>query len=192
MGSNLRAVFLDRDGVINANKDEYVKSVEELIFLHGACEAIARLTRQDIPVFVVSNQSCVGRGLLDLGVLNEITDHLLYCVRTAGGDIARVYYCPHRPEEGCECRKPRAGLLRRAEGEWGVNLSRSFLVGDAQTDIVAGRTVGCRTAMVLTGRGSIELNLCHQRDTLPHHVASGLPAAVDWVLKELRAPGDLR
>jgi histidinol-phosphate phosphatase family protein len=154
-----RAVFLDRDGVINVNRPEYVRSWAEFEFLPNSLEALRRLAALDVAVVVVSNQSAVGRGLIGVEVVEEINARMLEEVRAAGGRVDGVYYCPHAPEEGCDCRKPKAGMLKRAAEELGVVLTESYLVGDAESDMVAGLSVGARVVLVMTGRGRSQLEM---------------------------------
>jgi histidinol-phosphate phosphatase family protein len=129
------AVFLDRDGVINANRSDYVKSWDEFAFLPGVFEALRRLREGSRTVVVVSNQSAIGRGIAAPAVVDAIHRRMRAEVAEHGGRIDAVFYCPHRPDEGCECRKPRPGLLRRAARELGLDLARSYLVGDAVSDV---------------------------------------------------------
>jgi len=160
----MRAVFLDRDGVINENRADHVKSWAELRFLPGAIEAIARLARADVRVFVITNQAIVNRGVVSREVVEEINARMVREIEAGGGRIADIAYCPHRPDERCWCRKPQPGLLVDLARTHGVDLTDSVLIGDAMTDIQAGHAAGCETVLVLTGRG---------RDQLPLIAASG-------------------
>lgn len=148
-----RLIVLDRDGVINRESAEYVKSVAEWRPLAGSLEAIARLTRNGYRVFVVTNQSGVGRGLFTLQTLRAIHAHMLAEVEAAGGRLAGIYYCPHRPQQGCDCRKPEPGLLRRLESDHGVSLRGAPVVGDKLADLQAALRVGARPILVLSGQG---------------------------------------
>jgi len=151
------AIFLDRDGVICENRPDYVKNWAEFRFLPGAKEGLALLKRLGLPIVVVSNQSAINRGFTSADAVNDIHRRMLDEVRTAGGRIDRVLYCPHRPDEACSCRKPRPGLLLQAARELNLDLCHSYLVGDAATDLLAGHSVGCQTMLVLTGRGLRQL-----------------------------------
>ncbi|RME46539.1 MAG: HAD family hydrolase [Caldilineae bacterium] len=151
------AIFLDRDGVICENRPDYVKSWAEFRFLPGVREGLALLNRLGLPIVVVSNQSAVNRGLTTVAAVDDIHRRMLDAVRAAEGRIDRVFYCPHRPDEACSCRKPRPGMLLQAARELNLDLSRSYLVGDAATDLLAGHSVGCQTMLVLTGRGFHQL-----------------------------------
>ena len=148
-----RAIFLDRDGVINANRPDYVKNLDEFVLLPNTLQALRLLVRLPLLVVVVTNQSAVGRGLMCDREVEAIHDHLIDVVVRSGGRIDDVLYCPHRPEEGCSCRKPRPGLLLQAADKYGIDLTRSYMVGDAVTDVEAALVVGVRPVLVLTGRG---------------------------------------
>jgi D-glycero-D-manno-heptose 1,7-bisphosphate phosphatase len=141
-------VFLDRDGVINRDSDQYIKSVAEWVPLPGSLEAIARLTAAGFCSIVISNQSGIGRGLFSEATLAAIHAAMRAAIETAGGELAAIYYCPHRPEDGCDCRKPRPGLLRRAALEHGFALARVPLIGDKESDINAALAVGARPIAV--------------------------------------------
>jgi D-glycero-D-manno-heptose 1,7-bisphosphate phosphatase len=144
------AVFLDRDGVINEDSDEYVKSWDEYHLYPGALDALRRLHEAGCEVYVVTNQAGVGRGVYPLRNLLDILLRLRLTVRQAGGLIHGVAFCRHRSEEGCGCRKPRPGMLRKLAVKYGLDLTRSVLVGDSCTDIEAGQAVGCATIFLHT------------------------------------------
>lgn len=147
-------VLLDRDGVINEDSPDYVKSVAEWRPIGGSIEAIAALYRAGALIAVVTNQSGVGRGLFTEAALRAINAHMLNVVRAAGGDLAGVYYCPHGPDEACDCRKPRVGLVRRLERELGVAAVGAPFIGDKRSDIELAQAVGARPILVLTGGGA--------------------------------------
>jgi D-glycero-D-manno-heptose 1,7-bisphosphate phosphatase len=152
-----KLVVLDRDGVINFDSTEYIKRPEEWRPIPGSMEAIARLHRHGFRVFVVTNQSGVGRGLFTLATLERIHDRMRAAVTAAGGAIEGIYFCPHEPTAGCDCRKPGIGLLRRLEQERSLSLAGAPLVGDKWSDLVAARAVGARPILVLTGAGQSTL-----------------------------------
>ena len=149
-----RLVVLDRDGVINEDSGEFIKSVSEWRPIPGSLEGIAALHRAGFKVVVVTNQSGVGRGLLTEAVLLDIHRHMRAAVEQAGGALAGIYYCPHTPDAGCECRKPRVGLLRRVESELQCSLERVPFVGDRSSDVDAADVVGARPILVRTGTGA--------------------------------------
>jgi D-glycero-D-manno-heptose 1,7-bisphosphate phosphatase len=147
------AVFLDRDGVLIENRSDYVKSWEEVEFLEGALEAMRRLAAVDAPIVMITNQSAVGRGLLAHTDAIALNDRIIEVVTAHGGRIDRTYMCPHHPQENCDCRKPAPGMVLQAARELHLDLSQSFLVGDAITDMEAAHAVGAQGILVLTGRG---------------------------------------
>ncbi|MGH2537028.1 MAG: D-glycero-beta-D-manno-heptose 1,7-bisphosphate 7-phosphatase [Candidatus Promineifilaceae bacterium] len=152
------AVFLDRDGVIIENRPAYVRRWADVAIYPGALAALARLSATAYKIVVVTNQSAVGRGLVRLAAAEAINRRLTEQVRRAGGRLDGVYMCPHAPAAGCDCRKPRPGLLRQAAADLDLEMGRSLLVGDALTDLAAGRAAGVgRLALVRTGRGADQL-----------------------------------
>lgn len=153
----IRAIFLDRDGVICENRSDHVKSWSEFRFLPGAQNSLAALGRLGLPVIVVTNQAIIGRKMVPDSVVDDIHRRMVAEVEASGGRINRVVYCPHRPEDHCTCRKPEPGMLLQVADEMDIDLSQSYLVGDAATDLMAGQRVGCRTFLVLTGRGMQQL-----------------------------------
>ncbi|MDH4108937.1 MAG: D-glycero-beta-D-manno-heptose 1,7-bisphosphate 7-phosphatase [Gammaproteobacteria bacterium] len=148
-----RLVVLDRDGVINRDSPEFVKSPDEWIPLEGSLEAIALLTRSGYAVAVASNQSGLARGLFDTATLGAIHDKMRDAAAGAGGRIDRVVFCPHGPDAGCECRKPAPGLLLRLGRRYGIDLRGVPCIGDSERDLVAARSVGARPILVRSGNG---------------------------------------
>ena len=148
-----RLVILDRDGVINRDSDEFVKSPAEWLPIDGSIDAIARLSRAGFTVAVATNQSGIGRKLIDKPALDAMHYKLRTLVRTAGGDVDRIAYCPHHPDDGCDCRKPAPGLYRQLSRHYGVPLDRVPVVGDSERDLEAARAVNARPILVLTGGG---------------------------------------
>lgn len=146
--SALSVVLLDRDGVINRDSDEYIKSVAEWLPLPGSLDAIAALTAAGFRSVVISNQSGVGRGLFSEAMLADIHAAMSAAVEAAGGKLTAIYYCPHRPEDGCDCRKPKPGLLLRAAAEQGFTLGGVPLIGDKASDATAALAVGARPIAV--------------------------------------------
>jgi len=150
----IRLVVLDRDGVINRESPAFIRRPEEWIPLPGSIEAIAELTRAGFTVVVASNQSGVGRGLLTAATLVAIHDRMNRAVEAAGGRLDGIYFCPHRPEDACECRKPLPGLLRQIEAHYGVLLRGTPAIGDSYRDLEAAWRVGARAILVRTGNGA--------------------------------------
>ena len=158
------ALFLDRDGVINENRPDHVKCWDEFEFLPGVLESIRRLAETNLPIFVVTNQAVISRGHLSEATLNDIHSRMLDAIQNAGGRIDKVYYCPHDKRDLCDCRKPAPGMLKQAAEEYGIDLTRSFIVGDAWTDVEAGLSVGARSILVMTGAWARTRQLCQ----MPH------------------------
>ncbi len=153
----MRAIFLDRDGVICKNRPDHVKNWAEFEFLPDVQISLTALSHLGLPIIVVTNQAVIGRRIVLARAVDDIHQRMMAEVAAYGGRIDRVIYCPHRPEDKCRCRKPESGMLLQVADEMGINLAQSYLVGDAATDLVAGNSVGCRTFLVLTGRGFQQL-----------------------------------
>ncbi len=147
------AIFVDRDGVLNVNRADYVKSTAEVEFLPGALAAVARATRAGWPVVVITNQSIIGRGLVTAETVAGINALIAQQVEAAGGRLAGIYVCPHAPTQGCACRKPLPGLLHQAAEALGLALPASVMIGDAHSDAQAGLAAGTRAVLVSSGRG---------------------------------------
>ncbi|MCP4544430.1 MAG: HAD family hydrolase [Chloroflexi bacterium] len=178
-----RSVFVDRDGVICRNRIDHVKSWEEFVFLPGAVEAMARLARIDLPIIIITNQAVINRGIIPAEVVDDINARMVQAIEAAGGRIDDVLYCPHRPDEQCDCRKPQPGMLLAAAKTWEVELDQSYLIGDAETDMRAARAVGCRGYLVLTGRGLRQLIRCLFHGKLGFATKLNLGAAVNDILR---------
>lgn len=178
----MQAVFLDRDGVINENRTDHVKTWEEFRFLPDAPEAIAHLSRAGIKVFVITNQAVINRGMVSREAVDAINQKMMDEIAKRGGRIEAVAYCPHRPDEECACRKPQPGLLVQIARHYGVDLVDSVLIGDALTDMDAGQSVGCRTILVRTGRGEEQMKTALRAGKNGFTVAPDLLAAAHLVL----------
>lgn len=185
----MKLVILDRDGTINVDSDDYIKSPEEWQPLPGALEAIARLNHAGWRVVVASNQSGLGRGLFDVAALNAIHGKMHKLLATLGGRIDAVFYCPHGPDEGCNCRKPRPGLFEQIGERFGVDLKSVPVVGDTPRDLVAGAAAGCQPHLVLTGKAEKlrgqPLPPDYPADTVVHQ---DLCAFADWLIARQAAP----
>lgn len=175
------AVFLDRDGTINLDPG-YLHKPEEVVLITGAAEAIRRLNQLSVKVLIITNQSGVGRGYFKEEDLWKVNTRLEALLSLEGAHIDGIYYCIHRPDEACSCRKPNGDLAIRAAGEHGVELSRSFVVGDKASDVLLAWRLGARGVLVMTGLGPAELEKMARR---PDHVAPDLNKAVDWITGEL-------
>lgn len=174
-----RLVVLDRDGVINEDSDDFIKSPEEWRPIPGSLDAIAKLHGAGVRVAVVTNQSGIGRGLYTEATLAAIHARMTMAIETAGGKLAGIYYCPHHPDAGCECRKPKTALLRRIESELGVSLTGQPFVGDRGSDLEAARAVGARPVLVRTGVGELTVK---SAAGLSAEVYADLASAVSAIL----------
>jgi D-glycero-D-manno-heptose 1,7-bisphosphate phosphatase len=184
---SVKAVFLDRDGVINENRPNHVKSWSEFRFLPGAREAIARLTDAGARIFIISNQAIINRGIVPHEAVDAINARMTREIERYGGRIEAVAYCPHRPEEHCGCRKPQPGLLVGLANSHRLDLRSAVVVGDALSDVEAGQAAGCQTVLVLTGRGREQLAMATSSGRNGFVVASDLAAATDMLILKLAA-----
>ena len=181
------AAFLDRDGVIIENRADYVKSWDEVSFVPGALLALQELACSPLAVVLFTNQSAVGRGIITLAQAQAINARVIETVRAAGGRIDGSYLCPHAPEAGCACRKPAPGLLLQAAQELALDLSRSWAVGDAATDLQAARAAGVRGILVRTGRGRTQEARLPALGLGTCPVVDDLPAAVKLILDRIES-----
>lgn len=147
-----RAIFLDRDGVLNENRSDYVKSWQEFVWLPGSLDALATLAVQDRPVIIITNQSIVGRGLVARAILDDVHSRMRQQAQAHGGRIDAVYACLHAPTDLCICRKPLPGLLHRAALELQIDLATSVFIGDAFTDYQAATAAGVPYIQVRSGK----------------------------------------
>jgi D-glycero-D-manno-heptose 1,7-bisphosphate phosphatase len=148
-----RLVVLDRDGVINQESAEYIKTPEEWQPIDGSLQAIARLCAAGFDVVLATNQSGVSRGLFSPLMLDAIHRRMTAAIEAHGGVLAGIFVCPHGPDDGCECRKPKPGLMYQIEKAVGRQLAQQPVIGDSMRDIEAGRAVGARLILVRTGNG---------------------------------------
>ena len=149
----MKLIVLDRDGVINYDSDEFIKSPDEWKPIPGSLEAIARLTQLGYHVVVATNQSGVGRGLFDMDTLNAIHEKMNKSVAQAGGRIDAVFFCPHTNGDNCECRKPKPGMLVDIANRFNTDPEGIPMVGEALRDLQAAASVGAQPILVLTGKG---------------------------------------
>jgi D-glycero-D-manno-heptose 1,7-bisphosphate phosphatase len=149
----MKLVIIDRDGVINRDSEQYIKSPREWQPIAGSLEAIARFTQAGFRVVVATNQSGVGRGLFDMATLNAMHDKMHKAVNQLGGRIDAVFFCPHAPEAACACRKPQPGMLLEIAARFNVALAAVPAIGDSLRDLQAANAAGARAILVLTGKG---------------------------------------
>jgi D-glycero-D-manno-heptose 1,7-bisphosphate phosphatase len=147
-------VILDRDGVINRDSDEFIKDADEWLALPGSMDAIAELSRGGFTLAVASNQSGIARGLFDQGALDAMHQKMLELVDTAGGRISKIVICPHGPDDDCDCRKPKPGLLEQLAEHFDTSLAGVPVIGDSLRDLEAAAAVGAKPILVRTGKGA--------------------------------------
>ena len=175
-------IFLDRDGVINRDSPDYIKSWAEYHFLPRSLAALRELNQAGYTVILITNQSAVNRGIVTLEVLAEMHRRLCHTVANSGGAIADIFYCPHTPAQQCRCRKPKPGLIQAACQKYTLNPAATVMVGDSAKDIQCARRAGCQQAvMVQTGAYRHQRALLKQQGVLPDHIAVDLYAAVQWI-----------
>ena len=177
----MKLVILDRDGVINFDSDHFIKSPAEWKPIPGSLDAIARLTQAGYRVVVASNQSGIDRGLFDMDTLNAIHDKMHRAVRTAGGRIDAIFYCPHSADSRCNCRKPKPGMFERIAGCFNTDLAGTYAVGDSLRDLQAAVAAGARPVLVLSGKG----RNTQKENQIPEGtlVFDDLAATVEYLLK---------
>jgi D-glycero-D-manno-heptose 1,7-bisphosphate phosphatase len=149
----MKLVILDRDGTINHDSDQYIKSPNEWRPIEGSLDAIARLTQAGYRIVVATNQSGIARGLFDTATLVAIHDTLQRAVMQAGGRIDAFFFCPHSADSACSCRKPQPGMLLEVARRFNISLKNTYMVGDAQRDVAAAAAAGAKPVLVLTGLG---------------------------------------
>lgn len=178
----MKLIILDRDGVINKDSDDYIKSVDEWQPLPGSIEAIARLSMNDYRVVVSTNQSGIARGYFDLDTLNHIHNKMHQLVNEAGGLIEAVFFCPHGPDDACDCRKPKPGMYLAIAERLRMELTDVPVVGDSLRDLQAADAVDARPMLVRTGKG--ERTIAKLANDFSYPVYNDLAAVVDMLLLE--------
>ena len=179
-----RVVFLDRDGTINRDSADYIKSREEFQFLPGSLEAIQKLTQNGFTAIVITNQSAVPRKLITLKELEAAHHMMVDTVARSGGEIKDIFYCPHMPEDGCDCRKPEPGLIYQARVKYAIDLSTAVMVGDSARDIECARRAGCgKAVLVKSGLKDDVAEKLKSRQIRVDFVAKDLYEAAEWIIK---------
>ncbi len=180
-----KVIFLDRDGVINRDSPDYIKNWDEFEFLPGSLEAMRLLSEAGYCLIVITNQSIIHRGMVPPVVLEETHRRMKAAVVAAGGQIFDIFFCPHRPDENCACRKPKPGLIQQACRRYGIDPAAGVMVGDSAKDILCGRNAGCgATILVRTGNGkSAEKELADQM-VCPGAVVADLLAAAHYIIRQ--------
>ena len=176
------AIFLDRDGVIIENRDDYVRSWSDVEFIPAALEALRDYHSSQFRIVLVTNQSAIGRGLISLDQAQKLNQRITTVVEQAGGRVDGTWMCPHAPHENCTCRKPQPGLLLQAASALNLDLARSYMIGDALSDLKAGRAAGVREAMLVrTGRGSRQASLPEATLLQPFRIFDSLAEALNHI-----------
>lgn len=178
-----RFIVLDRDGVINEDSDDFIKSPAEWIPLAGSLDAIAALGRADFRIAIATNQSGVGRGLYTIAILDAIHEKMINSIRAAGGKIDAIFFCPHLPDAGCDCRKPKPGMLLQAAALFDCDPSDLEVIGDSMRDLEAAQSVAARPILVRTGSGKDTERRLPAGSTVP--VFDNLADAAGDLLKSL-------
>jgi len=178
-----KVVFLDRDGVINRDSPDYIKRWEEFEFLPRSIEALRLLSAGGFTVMIISNQSAINRGMTSRREVEKIHARMREAVRNGGGEIRAIFYCPHRPEDNCDCRKPKPGLIHQAEQRHQIDLSASVMVGDSARDIQCAKNAGCGfSVLVQTGNGRDAEKILAKENLFPDHISEDLYHAAKWIL----------
>lgn len=180
-------VFIDRDGTLNIDTG-YIGTPEGFTLFEGAAVGLKRLNDAGVKTIVVTNQSGLGRGFFkedDLKAVNDRFEELL--MEEGGAKLDAIYYCPHHPDDACRCRKPATGLIERAKSEHSIDMSRAFVIGDKESDLMLAKNIGAKGVLVLTGHGEITENELKEKEgsVEPDFVAADMIEATDWILKEV-------
>lgn len=178
-----KVVFLDRDGVINRDSSDYIKCWEEFIFLPNSLEALKILTLKGFTLIVITNQSIINRKWVLPEVLEDMHRRLKSTVASHGGRITDIFFCPHTPDQGCSCRKPKPGLIEQACEKYVIDLSDAIMVGDSAKDILCAMAAGCgRTILVQTGNGMEAKDALALGNVYPTVVVADLLEAARWII----------
>ena len=180
-----KVVFLDRDGVINRDSPDYIRSWAEFEFLPGSLKALRMLSEAGYCLIVITNQSMIRRGMVPLSVLEDMHRRMKAAVIEAGGRIFDIFFCPHRPDENCDCRKPKPGMIEQACRRHGIVPAAGVMVGDNAKDILCGRNAGCAaTVLVRTGNAARAEKELADRKVRPDAVVDDLLAAAHFILSQ--------
>ena len=179
------AIFIDRDGVLIENRSDYVRDWSQVSVFPNVIHALSNAKLKSHKMVIVTNQSAVGRGIISLETAEEINSRLVHLIRNQGGRIDGVYLCPHGPDNGCDCRKPQPGLLLQAAKDLSLDLKRSWMIGDAWSDVQAGQAAGVRGAIIVkTGRGVDQLSLFRPDGISEFLVSDDLSHAIDTIIEQ--------
>jgi histidinol-phosphate phosphatase family protein len=173
-----KAVFLDRDGTLNFDNFDYIKNLTEFRLFPDTIAALQKLQAAGYKMIVITNQACVAKGLTTVVAVEEIHHYLKKTLADAGVSLTGIYYCPHHPDDNCDCRKPRPGNVLRAAREHDLDLKASFFIGDSHRDVETGYSAGCQTILVQTGVRRDSYAHISEWPVQPDYAAADLPAAV--------------
>ena len=178
-------VFIDKDGVINFDSKDYIKCWKEVNFIPKSIEAIKLLTEKGFISVIITNQSMINRGLSRQEDLNEILNNMKDTIKSNNGKISGIFFCPHTPDENCNCRKPSPGLIFQAKNALDIDISLSCMIGDSTKDIECGKNAGCKyTILVKTGNGKSAEKQLIKKKIHPDHVANDLYTAAEWIISK--------
>ena len=170
-------VFLDRDSTLQYDVG-YPHKIEDLKFLPGVLDFLAKLSKTNYKIIIITNQSGIGRGIYNIEDFFGFNNHLIKILKEHNITIKKTYFCPHMPGDNCECRKPKIKFLKEAEKEFCINLQESFVIGDRKSDFEMGKNAGCKTIHVFTGNGNNSKNKVN-----PDYFAKDLLDAAKWILE---------
>ncbi|MBU4344289.1 MAG: D-glycero-beta-D-manno-heptose 1,7-bisphosphate 7-phosphatase [Desulfobacteraceae bacterium] len=177
-----RVVFLDRDGVINRDSPDYIKSWEEFEFLPGSIEAIRLLNLNGFATIIITNQSAINRNMISKQGLEHIHALMKKAIKSGGGEIKDIFFCPHTPEEGCDCRKPKPGLIYQAQKKYQIDLPASIMVGDDAKDIECASRAGCGLSVLVKSENFLNTErLLSEKKISPDYTALDLYDAANWI-----------
>ena len=181
------AIFLDRDGVIIENRENYIRSWSDVVFIPDALTALHAAYTSPYKIILVTNQSAIGRGLITIEQAEEINQRVKAVVTKSGGRVDALFMCPHSPQDECICRKPHPGLLLQAAESLKLELSSSYMIGDALSDLLAGRAAGVRETMLLrTGRGQVQASLPEALLLKPFPIFDSLSEAFKYIFSQFK------
>jgi len=184
-----KVVFLDRDGVINRDSADYIKHWSEFEFLPKSLDALKQLKQNGFTAIVITNQSVINRKMVSREGLDHIHTLMKTSIRSSGGEITDIFFCPHTPDERCDCRKPKPGLIYQAEKKYRIDLATAVMIGDSAKDIECARNAGCRCALLVkTGNGIQAEKILKEKAIHPDHVAQDLFNAVHWIITHYNSP----
>lgn len=177
-----KIIFLDRDGVINRDSSEFIKSWQEFHFLPGSLKALKELTLAGFKLLLITNQSGLARGFFSEQTLQDIHQRMCHQIAAAGGQITDIFYCPHAPGDNCECRKPKPGLIIQASKKYGIDPHQTIMIGDRASDLECGFKAGCQGGILIKSQhwGSAIKTLTNK----PLYTADTLLEAVQWIMQD--------